>query len=136
MSICVYAAGQVLACLAASAFSLQWTHSVEKTRWIEHWQVQDNRMLQTRAFVKGSGAGMEPGDHAVLRNGWYEWTPHPPLSVTQLELANSGATLANWMICALPENTVATCINTAVFDGQGIEVFLLKPGLQNQGTPF
>lgn len=34
-------------------------------------------MLQARqARIKGSAAGMEPPDDAVLQNGWYVYTPN------------------------------------------------------------
>ncbi|MGO4839058.1 DUF1850 domain-containing protein, partial [Rhizobiaceae sp. 2RAB30] len=38
MSLCVVAAGKTTV-LAASLFTLSWTHSVEKTRWEEDWRV-------------------------------------------------------------------------------------------------
>ncbi|MEZ5450817.1 MAG: DUF1850 domain-containing protein [Thiolinea sp.] len=34
---------------------------------------QGLQLLQAR--VKGSGAGMEPGDDAVLKDGWWVWQP-------------------------------------------------------------
>ena len=63
-------------------FTLAWTHSIEKVRWEEDYAVVaaasagQPPVLQARtARVRGSGAGMEPPDDAVLRNGWYEYTP-------------------------------------------------------------
>ena len=38
MSLCILAAGKVTV-LAVSAFTLSWTHSVEKVRWEEDWLV-------------------------------------------------------------------------------------------------
>lgn len=62
--------------------TLAWTHSIEKVRWEEDYEVAVNPgadktlvLNAVQARVRGSGAGMEPPDDAVLRNGWYEYTP-------------------------------------------------------------
>jgi hypothetical protein len=87
------AAGVCLALAAAGAaappavfvpvqrFTLAWTHSIEKTRWEEDYEVQAGALPQLRAVaarVRGSGAGMEPPAGAVLRGGWYEYVPTTP----------------------------------------------------------
>jgi hypothetical protein len=63
-------------------FTLAWMHSIEKVRWEEDYAVQAGpspgslpvlRALTAR--IRGSAAGMEPPPDAVLRNGWYEYTP-------------------------------------------------------------
>lgn len=73
--------------VTVQAFTLAWTHSIEKVRWEEDYAVRADAVppdpapqpppvlhaLQAR--VRGSAAGMEPPDDAVLRNGWYEYTP-------------------------------------------------------------
>jgi hypothetical protein len=63
-------------------FTLAWMHSIEKVRWEEDYEVQAGRapgsppvLRALTARVRGSAAGMEPPDDAVLRNGWYEYTP-------------------------------------------------------------
>lgn len=63
-------------------FTLAWTHSIEKVRWEEDYALQlgvipgTPPVLQAlTARVHGSGAGMEPPPDAVLRNGWYGYTP-------------------------------------------------------------
>ena len=68
--------------LPAHAFTLAWTHSIEKVRWEEDYTVRapgpsDNgpELLAGTARIRGSAAGMEPPDHAVLRDGWYEYQP-------------------------------------------------------------
>ena len=68
MSLCILAAGKTTV-LAVSAFTLSWTHSVEKTRWEEDWRVTPAGLEIVEARVKGSGAGMEPPEGAVLE-GW------------------------------------------------------------------
>lgn len=62
-------------------FTLAWTHSIEKVRWEEDYAVvrsQDSnlpRLQALQARVRGSAAGMEPPEDAVLRDGWYEYQP-------------------------------------------------------------
>ena len=43
MSLCIASAGSIMTLLAGS-FSLSWTHSVEKTTWMERWQVEGDRL--------------------------------------------------------------------------------------------
>ena len=38
MSLCILAAGKTVT-LTVAAFTLAWTHSVEKTHWQEDWKV-------------------------------------------------------------------------------------------------
>ena len=98
MSFCL-AAGSVILQLATAEFTLSWTHSVEKTGWRETWHVEaDKRLKLIEAAVRGSGAGMEPGDGAKLKEGWWVWTPKAA-SVPSLLLAASGATGAGWTLC-------------------------------------
>lgn len=97
MSLCVLAGGKVVM-LAASAFTLAWTHSVEKTAWEEDWQVTASSLQLTQARIKGSGAGMEPPDGAVLFQGWWAWQPTMPPQ-PRLVLAASGATGNGWSLC-------------------------------------
>lgn len=82
--------------LAAAAFTLVWTHSVEKVEWQEDWLVEPGRLVLVESRIKGSGAGMEPGDDAVLRDGWWSWRPNR--TVERLVLADSGAA-GQWRIC-------------------------------------
>lgn len=63
-------------------FTLAWTHSIEKIRWEEDYAVvappeagAPALLVATRARILGSGAGMEPPPDAVLRDGWYVYTP-------------------------------------------------------------
>jgi hypothetical protein len=98
VSLCVIAAGKA-ASTAASAFTLSWTHSVEKTAWEEDWLAGADGLRIVEARIKGSGAGMEPPDGAVLENGWWVYAPDlAPLS--RLVLAASGATPSGWTLCA------------------------------------
>jgi hypothetical protein len=90
--------GAVALSLASPEFSLSWEHSVEKVRWRETWQVTAAGLRLTRAAVKGSGAGMEPGEGAVLDHGWWVWSPDLA-PVPELILAASGATRGGWRLC-------------------------------------
>jgi len=96
MSLCV-AAGGIVKVLAVGAFTLSWTHSVEKTQWEEDWAVGVREMNITEARVEGTGAGMEIPDGAKHDGRWYYWRPKlpPQKSIT---LGRSGAT-SDWQLC-------------------------------------
>ena len=98
MSLCIVAAGKTIT-LAVTAFTLSWTHSVEKTRWQENWKIMPAGLQIVEARVKGSGAGMEPAEGAVLRDGWWVYAPKLPPQ-RKLVLGASGATAAGWTLCA------------------------------------
>jgi hypothetical protein len=73
MALCL-SAGALAASLAVHSFTLAWTHSIEKTRWEEDWQVSE-RLQLVAARVRGSGAGMEVPDGAVLVDGVWHYRP-------------------------------------------------------------
>ena len=98
MSLCILAAGKVTV-LAVSAFTLSWSHSVEKTRWEEDWRITPAGLEIVEARVKGSGAGMEPPQDAVLKDGWWVYRPTVGARPT-VTLAASGATGAGWTLCS------------------------------------
>jgi hypothetical protein len=88
MPVCIVVAQTLVAVLPTAAFTLAWTHSVEKIEWREAWQVENDRLRLTEAMVAGSGAGMEPPPGAVLVNGEWRYRPDvPPLQ--RLTIANS-----------------------------------------------
>ena len=74
MSLCIVAAGKTVT-LAVAAFTLSWTHSVEKTRWEEDWTVGAGRAAHRR----GAGAGLGRRDGAArgrgLKDGWWVYAP-------------------------------------------------------------
>ncbi|MBK3732283.1 DUF1850 domain-containing protein [Azospirillum brasilense] len=92
VALCLSAlGGAVLAALPGPAFTLSWTHSVEKTEWREDWRIEDGRLVLTEARVKGAGAGMEPPAESRFADGWWVWVPTvPPLE--RLVLAASSFT--------------------------------------------
>jgi hypothetical protein len=78
MGVCLAAAG-LLINLPLSSFSLAWTHSIEKIRWEEDYQLVsgvNGRQLQlSMARIRGSGAGMEAPADAVLIEGVWHYKP-------------------------------------------------------------
>lgn len=129
MSLCVLVAGKTATCLAGVLFSLSWTHSVEKTRWIEHWGILNQQLSLQKTFVKGSGAGIDPAPHARLVEGWYEWAPRDALTVPSLSLANSQTTPDNWHLCQLDPATLGPgkCVDFSTLKDEALDGFTLKP---------
>jgi hypothetical protein len=115
MSLCVFAGGKAAA-LAASVFTLSWTHSVEKTRWEETWHLTPAGMQIIEARVKGSGAGMEPFQDALLERGWWVYKPRLPPQ-PKLLLSSSGTTGGGWTLCAAD-----TCRELGATSGEAIEI--------------
>jgi len=108
-----------------TGFTLAWTHSIEKVRWEEDYAVQLDPLSQqpllhaVQARVRGSAAGMEPPPDAVLRQGWYHYTPTittpPELRLTRSEFTpdyqvcvqGHCQTMADW----LPSDGGVTLLN-------------------------
>jgi hypothetical protein len=97
LSLCLASAG-VVKTLAVAAFTLVWTHSIEKTEWQEDWRVTANQLELVQARVKGSGAGMEPPADARLVGGWFQWQPKRA-PMPEVLLGNSGAA-GEWQLCS------------------------------------
>lgn len=87
MPLCL-AAGALAATLATGAFTLAWTHSIEKVRWEEDWRIVDAQLLLVAARIRGTGAGMEMPAGAVLRDGVWHYRPDLPPQ-TRVLLAHS-----------------------------------------------
>jgi hypothetical protein len=96
MSVC-FAAGAVIKMLQVTAFTLVWTHSVQKTDWQEDWRVTPDGLLLVEARIKGSGAGIDPPADARLIDGWWRWRP-PEIARSEVLLARSDAA-GDWRIC-------------------------------------
>lgn len=98
MALCALSAAGLLR-IATTTFMLQWTHSVEKTPWQEDWQLTPAGLVLSEARIQGSGAGMEPPEDAIFRDGWYHYQPKiPPRQ--EIVLAASGETVSGWKLCA------------------------------------
>jgi hypothetical protein len=96
LSLCLASAG-VVKTLSIAAFTLAWTHSVEKIDWQEDWRVTPAGLELVQARVKGSGAGMEPPPEARLIDGWFQWQP-ARAPMPEVILGNSGAA-GEWRLC-------------------------------------
>jgi hypothetical protein len=96
MPLCL-TAGAVSATLAIQAFTLAWTHSIEKVRWEEDWRIEGAQLRIVEARIRGTGAGMEPPPDAVLRDG--VWHYRPTIAATDhITLANSRYT-SDYELC-------------------------------------
>ncbi len=100
MSLCL-AAGALVISLSASEITLRWRHSVQKTLWEEVWREAPGGLRLVEARVEGSGAGMDPPEDAVLRDGFWRWTPALP-DLPEVVMRRSGAT-ADWRVCVREE---------------------------------
>lgn len=120
LALCVTAGGKAMT-IAATVFSLSWTHSVEKTEWLENWRVTPLGLALVEARVKGSGAGMDPGEGARLEDGWWIWSPDMSV-VPELVLAASGATVSGWKLCH-PKG----CVELGVEAGEPVRLKSCKP---------
>jgi hypothetical protein len=74
--------------LDTQRFTLAWTHSVEKIEWQEDYVLRDGRIELVEARIAGTGAGMEPPQSAILRDGVWHYAPAlPPLDELRLTLS-------------------------------------------------
>jgi hypothetical protein len=96
LSLCLTSVG-VVKTLSVAAFTLAWTHSIEKVDWQEDWRVTPQGLELVQARVKGSGAGMEPPADARLVDGWFQWQPKRA-PMPEVMLGNSGAA-GEWRLC-------------------------------------
>lgn len=120
-------------CLAAAAlsvalpiqdFTLAWTHSIEKIRWEEDYRIEGTQLILSEARILGTGAGMEPPEGSVLKDGVYHY--HPELrTVQRLNLARS-VYVADYELCwdgiCHPMKEVAGPVDTA----PAVEVFVCQ----------
>ncbi len=56
IGLCMGLAGAVWAQLPLPAFTLAWTHTIEKIRWEEDYRVTPSGLLLGEARIKGTGA--------------------------------------------------------------------------------
>jgi hypothetical protein len=70
-ALCITSGGTTTV-VPAERFTLAWEHSVEKVLWEEDYRIAGGWIYMTGARIRGSGAGMEPPDGAVLfRGAWH-----------------------------------------------------------------
>lgn len=101
MSLCVVAGAKTVK-LAVAAFTLIWTHSVERTPWEEDWIVTPEALIAREARITSIGSGMEMPDNAVFDGHMWRWTPKlPPLP--RLDLRRSDVIPEGWKLCFASE---------------------------------
>ncbi len=113
------AAGAASAVLAVDAFTLAWTHSIEKIRWEEDWRIENHLLVADEARIRGSGAGMEPPAGSVLRDGVWHYRPSlPPQQALRLTHSPHavGYTLCTSTNCAPLADRLPGIDNTAVIE--------------------
>lgn len=99
MSALCLAGGAELVRVAATVFTLAWTHTIEKVPWQEDWRIEDRQLRLVEVRIKGSGAGMEPAPDARLENGFYTWNPADDRR-DRLVLRRSPAPgVGDWSLC-------------------------------------
>jgi hypothetical protein len=119
-AVCLVVAGVVRAALVTDEFTLGWEHSVEKTRWEETYRIDGDRLRLTGARIQGFGAGMEPPQDAVLRGGWWTWTPTlEPMAA--LRLAQSTYT-SDWTLCWRSQCRRLGALAPAAAEGSVVEL--------------
>jgi hypothetical protein len=99
MSALCIAAGGAAARLAVTAFTLGWVHSIERTPIEDAWVMEGDRLRLIESRIKGSGAGIEPGEGARVEKGWIVWSP-AAAPVPEIVLRRSGVPgTGDWTIC-------------------------------------
>lgn len=118
--LCIVA-GALTVTVPTTIFTLAWQHSVEKVLWEEDYRVAGAWLYSTGARIRGSGAGMEPPEGAVLRHGVWHFRPAQRW-LRELHLARSGFTpdyrlcfegrcrpLAHWLPVEAGVTTLRPC---------------------------
>ena len=99
-ALCLGLAGVVWAQVPLTEFTLAWQHSVEKIRWEEDYRLSPAGLVLDAARVRGTGAGMEIPDDAVLRDGSWHYRPQLP-ALQPLRLGRSDAAAAgDYQLCS------------------------------------
>jgi hypothetical protein len=113
------AAGAASAVLAVEAFTLTWTHSIEKIRWEEDWRIEAGALLIDEARIRGSGAGMEPPTGSILKDGVWHYRPElPPQKALRLTHSPhvAGYTLCTSSVCRPLADHLPGIDNNAVIE--------------------
>jgi hypothetical protein len=129
MSFCLGVTfASVLAVIPAQQVTLAWEHSVEKIRWEEDYSVRAGRLELMEARVKGSGAGMEMPEGAVLRDGWWHYRPVGKLP-EKVTLTRSSY-VKDYELCWEQRcRALAEILGPSVREGETVELFACRsPG--------
>jgi hypothetical protein len=126
--LCLVVAGVVRATIPDAEITLSWDHSVEHTRWEEHYRLSGDALVLTRARVRGTGAGMEPPPGSVLRDGWWTWEPQTRFAA--LRLTHSSYT-RDYTLCWRSSCRTLGALVGATPEGEAIEVRACPPPRTN-----
>lgn len=128
MSFCLGVAfASVLAVIPAERVTLAWEHSVEKVRWEEDYVARVGRLKLMEARVKGSGAGMEVPEGAVLRNGWWHYRPVGKL-LDKVVLTRSSYVKDYELCWASACRTLTKLLGPSPKEGTTVELFVCPNG--------
>ena len=117
-------AGLFHASIPLRAFTLRWQHSIEKIEWAEDYEVVGALLHLSQARIRGSGAGMEPPDDAVLVDGVWHYSLADPWRrevvlarsefVPDYELCIDGQwhRMSDWIPVSAGATTLAACSAT------------------------
>jgi hypothetical protein len=130
VSLCLTASGKTVA-LALEAFTLIWSHSVEKSEWREDWRIFSGRLVIERASVAGTGAGMDIPEGAQLRDGVWIYEPDRQ-PVDRLRLMDAGRPDDDWTLCDERGNCRGV---RELLDSRGREV-ILEACMDRAGAPL
>ncbi|MCX7176663.1 MAG: DUF1850 domain-containing protein [Proteobacteria bacterium] len=118
-------AGVIAATLPLQAFTLAWTHSIEKVRWEEDYRIIARRLVLTEARIKGTGAGMEPPADAILKNG--VWHYRPALAPLETLRLSHSPYAAGYEICGAGGCRQLADVLTGIADTQTIVIAPCDP---------
>lgn len=90
-------AGTLHASLPVHAFTLRWTHSIEKIEWDEDYEIAGRWLHLSRARIRGSGAGMDPPPRSFLNDGVWSYRLDDPWR-REIVLARSPY-VADYQLC-------------------------------------
>lgn len=117
----------IQASIPAERLTLAWTHSVEKIPWEEDYVIRDGRLVLTEARVQGNGAGMEPPEDAVWREGWWRYTP--PLEPLSKVVLTHSPYAGEYRLCWAGDCvTLATLVGSLSQQGGRVELFPCPSG--------
>ncbi len=94
--ICLVAG--LLVAVLDDTVTLSWTHSIQKTVWEEDYRREGKALRLVEARVRGSGAGMEPPEGAVLKDGAWHYVPALP-ALPNVQLRHSPYA-AGYRVCS------------------------------------
>jgi len=125
--VCLSIAGVIVSVWPHAQFTLGWTHSIEKTRIEETWQIDTlrNRLVLNEQRLSGSGAGFDPPDHARLING--RWVADGRgRSVERLRLTRSSYA-GDWELCSAArcqpiESLLSASLGDALLKDEPVEL--------------